>query len=162
MLKSLFKKKEAEKIYAPLNGKIVKLEEVPDPVFSQKMMGEGIAIQPTEGKVVSPVDGKIVQVMDSKHAIGIEDTSGNEILIHVGLETVELKGEGFNLHIQVGDSVTVGQLLMEFDLAYIEANAKSSVTPMVITNSGTSEKSFTLTNEQQAIASETVLIQAQK
>ncbi|MEN2766892.1 PTS sugar transporter subunit IIA [Ornithinibacillus xuwenensis] len=159
MLKSLFKKKE-EKIYAPINGKIVKLEDVPDPVFSQKMMGEGMAIQPEEGKVLSPVDGKIVQLMDSKHAIGIEDNHGNEILIHIGLETVELKGEGFQPHIQVGDTVSVGQLLMEFDVAHIEANAKSSVTPIVITNSGTSGKSFTFTSEQQATAGETVIIEA--
>lgn len=91
MLKKLFKKtKGEEKIVAALNGKVVKLEDVPDPVFNQKMMGEGIAIEPVQGEVVSPVNGKVVQIPASKHAIGLESEQGAEILIHVGLETVAL------------------------------------------------------------------------
>src|SRR5690625_692457 len=123
MFKNLFKKSsEQEKleIYAPLNGKVVKLEDVPDPVFNQKMMGEGIAIMPSEGKVVSPVECKIVQVPESKHAVGIEAVDGTEILIHVGLETVALKGEGFTVNVAAGDKVSVGDQLMEFDLNYID------------------------------------------
>src|SRR5690625_7369169 len=97
MFKKLFRRTEKSKelqIVAPLNGQIVPLQDVPDPVFGQKMMGEGIAIIPKDGKVVSPVHGKIIQIPNSKHAVGIEAEDGSEILIHVGLETVALKGEG--------------------------------------------------------------------
>jgi len=163
MFKNLFKKSsEQEKleIYAPLNGKVVKLEDVPDPVFNQKMMGEGIAIMPSEGKVVSPVEGKIVQVPESKHAVGIEAVDGTEILIHVGLETVALKGEGFTVNVAAGDKVSVGDQLMEFDLNYIKEHASDSVTPIVITNSGDSDKDFVMTKENNAAAGETVLITA--
>ncbi|MBU5468641.1 PTS glucose transporter subunit IIA [Virgibacillus sp. MSJ-26] len=163
MLKNLFKKsseKEKLEIYAPLNGKVVKLEDVPDPVFNQKMMGEGIAIMPSEGKVVSPVEGKIVQVPESKHAVGIEATDGTEILIHVGLETVALKGEGFTVNVAAGDKVSVGNQLMKFNLDYIKEHASDSVTPIVITNSGDSDKDFVMTEENDAVAGETVLITA--
>lgn len=94
-----------ETVIAPLTGKIVNIEEVPDPTFAQKMMGDGIAIEPTEGVVVSPVDGEIVQFFHTKHAIGIQSEAGAEILIHVGLETVSMNGEGFEGHVNVGDKV---------------------------------------------------------
>src|SRR5699024_5795840 len=100
MFKKLFKKGKKEEdlsIYAPLSGKNMPLEEVRDPVFGQKMMGEGIAIVPSKGEVLSPVKGKVIQIPDSKHAIGIEAEDGSQILIHVGLETVALKGEGFTV-----------------------------------------------------------------
>src|SRR5699024_3774093 len=102
MFKNLFKKKETpkeEQIIAPLSGKVKQLEEVPDPTFSEKMMGEGIAIEPDEGLVVAPFDGEIIQVFPTKHAIGIQGESGLEILIHIGLETVSLKGEGFEVFV---------------------------------------------------------------
>ncbi|RKQ32523.1 PTS sugar transporter subunit IIA [Oceanobacillus halophilus] len=159
MLKKLFKKsKEAEEIYAPINGEVVPLEEVPDPVFSQKMMGEGVAINSSEGEVVSPVAGKIVQIPDSKHAIGLETENGTEILIHIGLETVALNGEGFTPKVRAGDKVTVGQPLMSFDLEYIRENASSVITPMIITNSGDLNKDITQTEEKAAKAGETVLL----
>ena len=91
MLKKLFGKKEVikeETIMAPLTGTVVQLEEVPDPVFSQKMLGDGIAIMPTDGIVVAPFDGEIVQLFPTKHAIGLRGKSGLEVLIHIGLETV--------------------------------------------------------------------------
>jgi PTS system glucose-specific IIA component len=137
MFKKLFGKKELKKeetLFAPLNGKVVDIEQVPDPTFSQKLMGEGIAIEPADGTVVSPVNGEIIQFFHTKHAIGIRSETGLEILIHVGLETVMLNGEGFTGHVQVGDKVKVGDRLITFDLEFIKENAASSITPIVITN----------------------------
>ncbi|MFU0789574.1 PTS sugar transporter subunit IIA [Cerasibacillus sp. JNUCC 74] len=156
MLKNLFKKSKEQAIYAPLNGEIVPLEEVPDPVFNQKMMGEGIAIIPSEGKLLSPIDGKVVQIPETKHAIGLATNDGTEILIHVGLETVSLKGEGFELKVAAGDTVTKGQPLMEIDLDYIKQHASSIITPIIITNSN--ERKLTFTEEKQSVASETVIM----
>ncbi len=159
MFKNLFKKPAKEqKLYAPLTGNVIPLEEVPDPVFSQKMMGEGMAIIPTNGQVLSPVNGKVIQIPESKHAIGLLSDDGAEVLIHVGLETVALKGEGFELKVETGEKVTVGQPLLEFDLEYIQNHAKDIVTPMVITNSNEGEKQFTLTDEKKANAGKTVII----
>ncbi len=158
MFKNLFQKSSEEKIIAPMNGEVVKMEDVPDPVFNQKMMGEGIAIQPSEGKVVSPVNGKIVQIPDTKHAIGIESEKGSEILIHIGLETVGLNGKGFTPKVKTGDKVTVGQPLMSFDLPFISENANSIITPVVITNSSNSGKTYSIASEKEAKAGETVLI----
>lgn len=121
-------------------------------------MGEGVAIQPHEGKVLSPVDGEVIQVIKTKHAIGLQTTDGVEVLIHIGLETVDLKGEGFNVHVATGDKVKVGQSLMEFDLEFIRQHAKSIITPVVITNSNEINQSFTVTNNQEVKAIESILI----
>lgn len=137
MLKKLFgfnQKKVEEDFFAPLSGKIISLEEVPDPVFSQKMMGDGLAIIPSEGIVVSPVNGKIEHIFPTKHAIGIISETGAEILIHVGLETVAMNGEGFELFVNVGDRITVGTKLLAFDINLITEKSKSTITPFVITN----------------------------
>jgi sugar PTS system EIIA component len=136
MFKKLFGKREKkeETLFAPLNGKVVDIEQVPDPTFSQKLMGEGIAIEPADGTVVSPVNGEVIQFFHTKHAIGIRSETGLEILIHVGLETVMLNGEGFTGHVQVGDKVKVGDRLITFDLEVIKEKAASSITPIVITN----------------------------
>lgn len=158
MFKNLFKKSSEEKIHAPVNGKIVRIEDVPDPVFNQKMMGEGVAFEPNEGEIVSPVNGKVVQIPPSKHAIGLETDQGTEILIHVGLETVALNGEGFTPSVNVGDKVSVGQALMKVDLDFIRENASSIITPMVITNSNSIDKKITIQEGIEAKAGETVLI----
>ncbi len=131
----LFKKKQKEEVVsAPLTGKVIPLSEVPDPVFAQKMMGDGLAIIPTEGVLVSPVDGKIIQVFPTKHAVGILSNFGAEILMHIGLETVGMNGEGFEAFVKEGDTVKVGQKLMTFDLDLINEKATSTVTPVIITN----------------------------
>ncbi|PAE30407.1 PTS glucose transporter subunit IIA [Paenibacillus sp. 7884-2] len=161
MFKKLFKQKKEENIVAPLNGKIVPMEEVPDPVFNQKMMGEGIAIVPEEGMVYSPVNGKIIQLAETKHAIGLITEGGVEILIHIGLETVGLKGEGFTTKVNVGDEVIAGQLLMEVDLEYIGEHASDTITPIVITNSAEGNKTYRFTSEKRAKAKETVIITAE-
>ncbi|WP_100372562.1 PTS sugar transporter subunit IIA [Bacillus sp. FJAT-45037] len=143
MLKKLFglDKKEAspiqptqEIVHAPMTGRLVAIEEVPDPTFAEKMMGDGIAIEPTSGKVVAPVAGEIMQVFPTKHAIGIKTTGGAEVLLHIGLETVNMKGEGFTTHVKEGDKVKVGDALVDFDLELVKEKAASIITPMVITN----------------------------
>lgn len=157
---NLFKKKKdlELKIYAPLNGKIVPLEDVPDPVFSQKMMGEGAAIIPTDGHVHSPVDGKVIQVAPTKHAVGIETEDGTQILIHFGLETVALKGEGFSVKVAQGDDVKKGQPLLEADFDHIRESVEHIITPIIITNSAQSDKTYKLATEKEAVAGETVIL----
>lgn len=136
MLKGLFGKKESTvvNITAPINGKVIDITEVPDPVFSQKMMGDGIAIDPVDGEVVSPIDGEVIQVFPTKHAVGLKSKSGLEILIHIGLETVQLNGEGFETFVNAGDRVKRGELLVRFDLSVISQKAASTLTPVILTN----------------------------
>lgn len=119
---------------APMTGEIVELAEVPDPVFSGKMMGDGFAIKPSEGKVVSPVKGKIVTLFPTKHAIGLETDDGVEVLIHVGIDTVKLEGAGFEALCQEGDQVKVGTPLLQVDLELIESKGKPTITPVIFTN----------------------------
>lgn len=138
MFGKLFGKKDEKNpisLLAPVSGELVQLEDVPDPVFSEKMMGDGIAIKPAEGVAVSPVDGKVMQVFPTKHAVGLQAENGAEILIHIGLETVSLDGEGFTSHISEGDRVKQGDKLISFDLDVIETKAKSTLIPIIITNS---------------------------
>ncbi|MGF2616752.1 PTS glucose transporter subunit IIA [Rossellomorea vietnamensis] len=138
MLKKFFGKKEEApssiNVHSPLTGKMLSLEEVPDPVFSQKMMGDGIAVEPTEGKVVSPVNGEIIQVFPTKHAVGIKAENGAELLIHIGLETVSMNGEGFEAHVSEGKKVKVGDPLVTFDMNLVKEKAKSTITPVIVTN----------------------------
>ncbi|GAB6989796.1 PTS system trehalose-specific EIIBC component [Paenibacillus pini] len=120
-------------IMAPMNGQIVPLSEVPDPAFSEKQMGQGIAILPSEGKVYAPFDGTVEHLMKkSKHALILSDTNGIQILIHVGINTVSLKGEGFTAHVESGSTITKGQLLLEFDKERIEEAGLPVITPILI------------------------------
>lgn len=124
----------------PVKGEIKAITKVPDPVFAERMMGDGFAVVPSEGMVVSPVNGKIVNLFPTKHAIGILSDCGREILIHVGLETVNLKGEGFETLVTENTRVEKGQPLLKFDLDYIKEHAKSTITPIVFTNLTEGEK----------------------
>ncbi|MBH0231118.1 glucose-specific PTS transporter subunit IIBC [Halobacillus yeomjeoni] len=119
---------------SPIKGKVMPITEVPDQVFSGKMMGDGFAIEPVDGKIVSPVNGKVLNVFPTKHAIGLQADNGMEILIHIGIDTVGLKGEGFTDLISEGDEVKQGQAMMEVDLDYVKENAPSIITPIVFTN----------------------------
>nr|WP_231507780.1 PTS glucose transporter subunit IIA [Bacillus sp. UNC41MFS5] len=118
----------------PIEGVIIPITEVPDQVFSQKMMGDGFAIVPSKGSVVSPVDGEVMSVFPTKHAIGIKSNQGYEILIHVGMDTVNLKGEGFTVLVKDGEKITKGQEILKFDLDFIKKSAPSTVTPIIFTN----------------------------
>ncbi|WP_175639405.1 PTS sugar transporter subunit IIA [Metabacillus schmidteae] len=133
MFKSLFTQKK-EPVHAPLTGKLVSLEEVPDPVFSQKMMGDGIAIDPSENQVFSPVDGEVVSVFPTKHAITIRSKSGAELLIHMGLETVKLNGEGFHVLVGEGDKIKIGNPIAEFDINKVSNTGTKIITPIVLLN----------------------------
>jgi PTS system glucose-specific IIA component len=135
-LKKLFGGNDAgnTKIASALTGKIVNIENVPDQVFSQKMMGDGVAIESTEGKVVSPINATVETIFPTKHAIGLKGEDGLELLIHVGLDTVNLKGEGFTAQVQSVDKGKAGDVLVECDLEYIRANAPSTITPIIVTN----------------------------
>ena len=130
----IFQKNKSIEIASPITGNILPIEEVPDKVFSEKMIGDGLAIEPLEGKVVSPVDGKIVTIFPTNHAIGIATNNGLEILIHIGLDTVELDGAGFNRIIEKDTKVKKGDLLMEFDIDLIKEKGKSPISPIIITN----------------------------
>ncbi|MFJ5762895.1 glucose-specific PTS transporter subunit IIBC [Neobacillus sp. NPDC093182] len=131
---------EDEGFMAPLKGELKPITEVPDQVFAGKMMGDGFAIVPAEGTIVSPVNGKIVNLFPTKHAIGILSDAGREILIHVGIDTVNLKGQGFETLVSENDIVDQGQPLLKVDLDYIKEHATSTITPVVFTNLAEGEK----------------------
>ncbi len=124
-----------EVIASPMTGQVIALEDVEDDVFSSKMMGDGVAILPSAEKVYAPVSGEITVTMDSNHAVGITSENGAELLIHVGIDTVEMNGEGFTSHIQKGDQVNVGDLLLEVDLQTVKDHDYDPTTMVIITNS---------------------------
>ena len=126
-------------IVAPLAGNAIPMEQVSDPVFASGVMGGGIAIVPSEGKLYAPADGKVIVLADTGHAVGIAADNGAEILMHVGINTVGLKGKPFTAHVKVGDHVNAGQLLMDIDLDYIRAQGLDTVTPIIITNTASYE-----------------------
>ncbi|MGE6576329.1 PTS system trehalose-specific EIIBC component [Paenibacillus xylanexedens] len=119
-------------IMAPLTGQAVSLEQVPDPAFAEKQMGEGVAIEPSGNVVVAPFDAQVAHVIKSKHAVILEHASGLQVLIHVGINTVSLKGEGFNMHVEAGEHVKAGQKLLEFDRKVIEDAGYPLITPIII------------------------------
>lgn len=127
-------KLEQGEIISPLAGRAIPMSQVNDSTFSAEILGKGMAVLPTEGKVYSPVNGKIVTVFDTKHAVGIESEDGTEILIHIGINTVELKGEGFTSYVLEGQKVKAGQLLVEFDIPKIKEAGYDITTPVIITN----------------------------
>jgi len=134
-------------IYSPTAGTIVSLKDVEDPVFAGEMMGKGVAILPEVGQVVSPVAGEIEIVFPTKHAIGLKSDVGASLIVHIGLDTVELKGEHFTAHVKVGDRVEVGDLLVTFDKEAILAAGYQLVTPIVVTNSAEYETVTATTND---------------
>ncbi|NBJ70810.1 MULTISPECIES: PTS glucose transporter subunit IIA [Clostridia] len=140
MLNFFKKKNKPIKIKSPIMGTALPLSEVPDEVFASKMMGDGVAFEPTEGILYAPMDGEVIQVFPTMHAVGIKSNHGLEILLHIGIDTVNLSGEGFKSFIGVGDKVIVGQKLISFNIDFIKENAKSAITPLIITNMDKVEK----------------------
>ncbi|GBU10733.1 glucose-specific enzyme IIA component of PTS [Erysipelotrichaceae bacterium] len=126
----------AGELAAVLEGELKPLTASEDPVFSQKLMGDGYLIEPTNNIVVSPVNGVIQTVFPTKHALGILSDSGDEVIIHVGLDTVKLNGEGFTAFVVAGDKVVAGQKLLEVDFDLIRSKVPSIATPVVISNIG--------------------------
>ena len=119
-------------VLAPFSGRVVPLDEVPDPVFSEKMLGDGLAVDPVEGMGVAPVTGKLTVFHSAGHAFAVQATDEAGVLVHIGLDTVQMKGEGFTRLAEVGDEVVAGQELVHFDLAAIEAAGHSSISPVIL------------------------------
>ncbi|GMX66633.1 PTS glucose transporter subunit IIA [Paenibacillus elgii] len=132
--KSFFstKRKTEEILISPMTGRVLAMEDVPDPVFSNKKAGLGIAVDPEAGTVVSPVDGVLVHLFRTKHALWIRGESGLDILIHIGLDTVYMQGEGFKALAGSGERVKTGQPLSEFSLDLVRKKAASAITPMFL------------------------------
>ena len=124
-----------EILIAPADGKVIPLNEVKDEAFSQGVLGKGVAILPENGRICSPVNGTVQALFPTLHALGLVSEEGTEVLIHVGINTVELNGEGFTAHVAAGDTVKKGQLLLEFNRQEIEAKGYCMETPVLITNS---------------------------
>lgn len=135
-LKEKMLKKDNKGIFigSPIEGEAVSLKEVNDPTFAQEMLGKGIAIKPSNGRVVAPIDGEITILFETKHAISIVSEQGIELLIHIGLDTVNLKGENFKTYVKAGDKVKSGDLLIEFDIEKIKEAGYDTITPIVICN----------------------------
>lgn len=122
---SLFKKKKAA-LHSPTTGTLIPLSKVSDPVFAEGMMGPGVAIEPSIAEIYSPVEGTITTVFPTKHAIGIKSKNGKEILLHIGIDTVELNGEGFDIQVKEGDKVSPDTLLVRVDHSLLKAKEKAS------------------------------------
>ncbi|WP_434284076.1 PTS sugar transporter subunit IIA [Clostridium botulinum] len=120
-----------EVFVSPISGEIISLDDVPDEVFSQRMMGDGFAIQPENGEVFSPVDGTITAVFPTKHAISIKSESGVEILVHFGLDTVNLNGEGFQVYVEEGNQVKAGDMLLKVNIEEIKDKVPSLIVPII-------------------------------
>lgn len=127
---------EILEITCPVKGKVIPLSEVPDATFASGVLGDGVGVKPTEGKVYAPFDCTVVTVFDTKHALGLETEDGLELLVHIGLETVSLRGEPFTAHVTAGQRVRRGDLLLEFDMEKIKAAGLVTVSPIIVTNPG--------------------------
>lgn len=144
------------KVYAPLSGKVVALENVPDVTFAQKMLGEGLAIEPsTDGEILAPISGTLVQMFKTGHAFTVESKEGVNILIHFGMNTVDLNGQGFEILVEEGSEVTKGQPIVKYDYNFLKANAASIITPVIVLDS--EEYKIEFNNIEDTVAGETVL-----
>lgn len=122
-------------VYAPLTGEVISIEQIGDGVFSDGILGPGIGMEPAEDKVCAPFDGTITQVSDTKHAVGVTSNHGIELLIHIGMDTVEMNGKGFAAKVKIGQKVSLGDELLTFDSAAIRAAGHPTVSAIVVTNS---------------------------
>ncbi|MFS0779780.1 beta-glucoside-specific PTS transporter subunit IIABC [Neobacillus sp. 3P2-tot-E-2] len=139
---------KSEDISSPLKGEVRLLSEIKDPAFASGALGQGVAIEPAEGRLVSPVSGTVSAIFPTKHAVGITTDDGAEILIHIGMDTVQLEGKFFSAHIQQGDRVEKGQLLIDFDIEEIKKAGYSLTTPVVITNTDRYEQFIATAKKQ--------------
>ncbi len=159
----IFKKlfgKPMDELCAPVAGNAVPVSQVPDPTFAEELLGKGIAIEPTEGRILAPCDATVDMMFETGHAISLVADFGAELLIHVGLETVSLKGEHFTIHCANGDKVKKGDLLIEFDLEAIKAAGFNTITPMLVCNSA--DYSTFKTNVNKPVTNNDVVIELSK
>lgn len=120
---------------APTDGEVVAIDAVPDPVFSQKAMGDGFGIKPAQDKIYSPVSGTVTMIADTLHGVGLRTDDGEDILVHMGIDTVELKGEPFKVHVSTGDKITAGQELATMNRQLVQEKGKDTTIIIVVTNS---------------------------
>lgn len=135
LLDKLLKKQDDKTVYAPMNGTYIPLKEIPDEVFSSGVLGQGCGIEPEEGQVVAPVEGKVGVIADTKHSIAIIAKDGREFLIHVGMDTVDMKGDGFDVLVNENDNIKVGDVLLKFDPEKIKKAGHPVTTAFVVVNS---------------------------
>lgn len=143
-------------IKSPVTGKVKKLSEVADEVFSKEVLGKGFAVVPSNGQIVSPITGTVTAVFPTKHAIGITSDKGLEVLVHIGIDTVTLEGKGFTSNIKMGDKIYQGTPIVEVDLALIEAAGLATDTIVVVTNSA-EYANFTLLEKDEVSEGEVIL-----
>lgn len=151
----MFKKKE-KSIYAVATGQLIELANVSDAMFSQKMMGDGFAVLPTDGNVSSPIDGKVMSVFPTKHAITLETNDGLECLIHMGVDTVELNGEPFTIHVQEGDNVSSETILATIDLDKLKSASKHTDIIVVFPNYAEKIKLMTMSTLKQVVSTDQI------
>lgn len=143
-------------LYAPVSGEMIKLENVPDKTFSNKVLGDGVAFKVKGDKVYSPCNGKIILIADTKHALVIENENGVEVMIHIGLDTVELNGKGFELAVKTGEKVKKGQLLVEINKEIMEQNNIDLTTMLILIN--TNNKKYNRNEEAVVEPGQSVVI----
>lgn len=141
----MFRRKKLIELTAPAGGTVITLDEVPDPVFARRSLGDGCAILPTDGDFRSPVDGEIVMLAPTGHAFGVRSDDGVEVLVHIGMDTVKLRGAGFTVHGTVGQRVRRGDLVVRADLAAMTGVVPSLASPVVVTNGAAFEVAEVLT-----------------
>lgn len=146
-LKNLFGGESGIEIAAPVAGKVTRLEDVPDPTFAQGILGPGIAIEPTEGRIVAPADGTVDVMFETGHAVSLTTAGGAELLIHIGIDTVQLEGKHYKACCKAGDQVKKGDTLIEFDPEAIKAEGYKIVTPILICNPETFKDVKTVAGE---------------
>lgn len=129
-----FLKRKVRDVYSPVDGQIVTLESVDDEVFSQKMVGDGVAVMPIGNTFTAPIDGVVSKIFSTNHAYSIKNDKDLEVMVHIGLETVALDGKGFTRIASEGDEVKAGDVIIEVDLAYINEHAKDIITPIIVTD----------------------------
>ena len=131
---NFLEKKKTLDVYTPVKGKVIDLKDVPDQVFSEKMLGDGMALEPEGDRINSPFEGEVVTIFPTNHAIGLKSKEGIEFLIHIGIDTVELNGKGFERLVSEGEKIDIGTPLIKIDRGEIKKSGKSLITPVIITN----------------------------
>ena len=161
-LKKMFEKNaKTISLKAVEDGRTIPMDEVNDQTFAQELLGPGIAIVPSNGTVVSPINGTIATVMDTKHAVCIQGEDGLELIVHAGLDTVELNGKYYQTYKEIGDQVKAGDVLLEFDLEEITKAGEDVTTPIVITNLGDYKITKCLTGQQVKAGEEVIQLTKQ-
>ncbi|GMS53029.1 PTS glucose transporter subunit IIA [Enterococcus raffinosus] len=128
----LFNKKSI--VYAPVNGSVKSIEKVKDEMFSTKALGDGFAVEPVDGTIVAPIDGTVMSIFPTKHAISLKTKQGLEVLVHIGIDTVELNGSGFTIKVEEGEKVTAETVLAEVDFNFLESKGKDTDVMVIFTN----------------------------